>query len=121
MAGETKSVWTAGHPVDGIASLKITDEIARLKRGPQWAAGDRVAESLAKNSEISVTLLILKQGAGLKEHRARGTVALTIVTGSIRLNGATLDAGTVAVIDSEAPHAVEALEESALVLTAVLK
>ncbi len=121
MADAAKSEWTAGHPVNGIASLKIADEIARLKRGPQWVAGDRVAESLAKNSELSVTLLLLKHGAMLKEHRARGTVALTIVTGSIRLNGATLGAGTVAVIDREAPHAVEAIEESALLLTAVLK
>jgi quercetin dioxygenase-like cupin family protein len=121
MAEATKSEWTAGHPVDGIASLNIADEIARLKRGPQWAAGDRAAESLAKNSELSVTLLLLKLGAALKEHRARGTVALTVVTGSIRLNGAALCAGMVAVIDREAPHAVEALEESALVLTAVLK
>src|SRR6266403_171912 len=103
MADGAKSEWTAGHPVDGIASLKIADEIARLKRGSQWAAGDRVAESLAKNSDLSVTLLILKEGATLKEHRARGTVALTIVTGAIRLNGAPVGAGTVAVIDREAP------------------
>jgi len=121
MADEAKSDWTAGHPVDGIASLKVADEIARLKRGPQWAAGDRAAESLAKNSELSVTLLLLKQGAALKEHRARGTVALTIVAGSIRLNGATLGAGTLAMIDRDTPHAVEALEESALILTALLK
>ena len=121
MAEAIKSEWTAGHPVNGVASLKIADEITRLKGATSWLAGERVAESLAKNSEISVTLLLLKRGATLKEHRARGTVALTIVTGSIRLNDAILDAGTVAVIDREAPHAVEALAESALVLTAVLK
>jgi quercetin dioxygenase-like cupin family protein len=121
MTHEAKSEWTAGHPANGIASLKVANEIARLKGGSQWAAGDRVAESLAKNSEISVTLLLLKQGAALKEHRARGTVALTVVAGSIRLNDAVLGAGMVAVIDREAPHAVEALEESALLLIAVLK
>lgn len=121
MAGATKSEWAAGNPLDGIASLNLADEIARLKRGPQWAAGDRAAESVARNSEIGVTLLLLKQGAALKEHRARGTVTLTIVSGSIRLNAATLNAGMVAVIDREAPHAVEALAESAVMLTAVLK
>lgn len=121
MADEAKSEWTAGRPAGGIASVNVTDGIARLKRGPQWAAGDRVAETLAKNSELSVTLIVLKQGAALKEHRARGTATLAIASGSIRLNGATLGAGTVAVIDRETPHAVEAIEESALVLTAVLK
>jgi quercetin dioxygenase-like cupin family protein len=121
MADAMKAEWTAGHPVDGIASLNVGDEVARLKEGPQWAAGDRAAQALIKNSELSVTLLLLKRGAALKEHRARGTVALTVVSGSIRLNRATLAAGMVAVIDREAPHAVEALEESALVLTAVLK
>jgi hypothetical protein len=51
----------------------------------------------------------------------RGTVALAVAAGAIRLNGATLGAGTVTVIDRETPHAVEAVEESGLVLTAVLK
>ena len=121
MADATKSEWTAGHPVGGIASFNVADEIARIKRGTHWAAGDRAPETLAKNSELSVTLLVLKQGAVLKEHRSRGTATVAILSGSIRLNGATLGAGTVAVIDHEVPHAVEAIEESALVLTAVLK
>lgn len=121
MADELKSDWTAGHPVSGIAHVNIVDEIARLKRGAQWAAGDRTVETLAKNSELSVTLLLLKQGAALKEHHARGTATVAIVAGSIRLNGANLTTGTIAVIDHEVAHAVEALEESALVLTAVLK
>jgi hypothetical protein len=65
--------------------------------------------------------LILKQGARLKEHRVRGGVAMTIVAGSIRLNYLTLKVGTVAAIDLEASHAVEAIEESALIPTAVLR
>ena len=121
MAQEVNSGWTAGNPVAGIAKLNLADSIAGLKRAPQWAAGDRAVEVLAKNSEMSVTLILLKRGAALKEHRARGTAALSIVSGSIRLNGATLGAGSVAVIDREIPHALEAIEESALVLTAVLK
>jgi hypothetical protein len=99
MAQEVNSGWTAGNPVDGIAQLNVADSIAGLKRAPQWASGDRAVEVLAKNSEMSVTLIVLKRGAALKEHRARGTAALSIVAGSIRLNGATLGAGSVAVID----------------------
>ncbi len=121
MADEVKSTWTAGHPVDGIASVNLIGAIAHLKRGTQWVTADRSAEVLARNSDLSVTLLVLKQGAMLKEHRARGTAAVAIVEGSIRLNGATFGACTIAVIDAEVLHAVEALEESALVLTAVLK
>jgi len=121
MAEQANSGWTAGNPVAGIANINVTDAIARLKRAPQWAAGDRAVEVLAKNSEMSVTLIVLKRGAALKEHRARGTAALAIISGSIRLNGATLGAGSAAVIDREIPHALEAIEESALVLTAVLK
>jgi quercetin dioxygenase-like cupin family protein len=121
MADERKSEWTAGHPVSGIANLNVPEEIARLKSGAQWAAGDRAAEALAKNSELSVTLIVLKQGAALKEHSARGTAAVAVVSGAIRLNGTIFGAGTIAVIDHEVPHAVEAIEESAFILTAVLK
>ena len=72
MADEAKSEWTAGRPAGGIASVNVTDGIARLKRGPQWAAGDRVAETLAKNSELSVTL----SGASSETcASARGTIS----------------------------------------------
>jgi quercetin dioxygenase-like cupin family protein len=121
MASENQSAWTAGAPVTGIVHLKIGAEVARLKQSAQWAKGDRAAESLAKNGELSVTLMALKRGAALKEHHARGTVAVTVLAGAIRLNGADYAAGDVAVIDREIPHAVEALEESALLLTAALK
>lgn len=121
MASDEKPVWTAGTPVGGIVHLKTQAEIARLKRSAQWTNGDRAAESLAKNGELSVTLLVLKRGAVLKEHRARGTVAVMVVEGAIRLNGADYAAGEIAVIDRETPHAVEALAESALVLSAALK
>jgi len=121
MSQEANSGWTVGNSVDGIAKSNVIDAIDRLKRAPQWAAGDRAVEVLATNSEMSVTLIVLKRGAALKEHRARGTAALSLVSGSILLNGATLGAGSVAVIDHEIPHALEAIEESAFVLTAVLK
>ncbi len=121
MANYEKIAWTAGNPIDGIAHLKTPAEIARLKSSPQWASGDRVAESLAKNGDLSVTLIALKRGAILKEHRARGTVVVAVFAGAIRLNGATYGAGEIAVIERETPHTVEALEKSALVLTAALK
>ena len=120
MANEAKSDWTAGDPIDGIASLQVADKIARMRGDRRFTAGDRLAESLAKNSAMSVTLMLLKKGAILKEHQARATVALAIVTGAIRLNGVTFGAGTIAMIGAEVPHLVEALEESAMVLTAAL-
>lgn len=112
---------TNAEKANGIATLNILAAVARLKGGAQWAAGDRAAESLAKNAEMSVTLLVLKPGAALKEHHARGTATLAIVAGSIRLNGAVLGVGMLAVIGPEVPHALEAIEESALLLTAVVK
>ena len=112
---------TNAEKTDGITRLNIAEAILRLKSGAQWAAGDRVAESLAKNAEMTVTLVVLKRGAALKEHHARGTATLAIIAGSIRLNGAVFGAGMLAVIGAGGPHALEAIEESALLLTAVVK
>ena len=91
---------------------------------PQWQKNDRASVSIVKNDDLSLTLLMLKPGAHLKEHSARKAVSVHVLSGRIRFSSGSvareLDAGMLAMIEGAVPHAVEALEESALLLTAAL-
>jgi quercetin dioxygenase-like cupin family protein len=66
--------------------------------------------------------LLLREGARLKEHTARGPISLLVMAGAVRFSiagdGNTLTPGTLGVLDREIQHSVEALEESTILLTA---
>jgi quercetin dioxygenase-like cupin family protein len=108
----------------GLNGFKLEEEIARAKSQPSWSTGDRCATSLVKHRDFSVTLLLLRKGARLNEHSARGSISVQVAAGAIRFRAEgrdeTLTPGTLCVLRHEVPHAVEALEESAVLLTASL-
>jgi quercetin dioxygenase-like cupin family protein len=102
----------------------ISNEIMHPKDAPQWKSGDRHAVSLVKNDALSVLLMVLKQGAHLQEHHAKGPIVLELVSGSIRFitesNQRSLSAGEIIALDRGIAHSVEALEESTLLLVTAI-
>jgi len=53
---------------------------------PQWQKNDRASMSVVKNNDLTVTLLMLKPGAHLKEHAARKAASVQVLYGRIRLS-----------------------------------
>jgi quercetin dioxygenase-like cupin family protein len=102
-------------------AVDIRAEIARLKSEPAWAANDRHGSSLVKGEGINVALMMLKKGAKLQEHHTRAPLTVQVVDGRVNFtaNGKTqaVAAGTIVALDRAIEHSIEALEESALVLT----
>ncbi|HLH76003.1 MAG TPA: hypothetical protein VKV28_04265 [Candidatus Binataceae bacterium] len=100
--------------------LDLAAEVARLKQQPQWDATDRHALSLVKDAGLNVMLLVLKRGAHMAEHHAKGPIALHVLEGCIRFsaNGQSVQAtaGKLLALDRQVPHGVEAVEESTLLL-----
>ncbi|MGA9721891.1 MAG: hypothetical protein WBQ86_05525 [Candidatus Binatus sp.] len=105
----------------GLVAVDIKAEIARLKSEPAWASGDRHGSSLVKGDGINVALMMLKKGAKLQEHHTRAPITLNVIEGRINFiaKGKTqlATAGTMVALDRAIEHSVEALEESAIVLT----
>ncbi len=105
----------------GIVALKIADEIAHLKSGPEWQSGDRHSTSLVKDDALNVMLMVLKKGARLHPHRTKGPVVVQVVSGSIQFSCESeqhlISAGEMVGLDRGVTHSVEALAESALLLT----
>ena len=107
-----------------MVSITIADEIARLKGKPEWSSEDRLAVSLVKDGALNVLLMVLKPKAHLKEHRTRGPITVHVLSGAIRfatgVEQATLAAGSIVALDRDVLHSLEALEESALLLTTAI-
>jgi quercetin dioxygenase-like cupin family protein len=63
----------------------------------------------------------LKAGTRIPEHKANGRIAVQVLSGHVRLNGSgrafDLLPGSLLALDERAPHDLEALEESAILLT----
>ena len=105
----------------GLIAVDIRAEITRLKSEPVWANNDRHGSSLVKGDGINVALMILKKGAKMQEHHTRAPITVNVIEGRINLiaKGKTqpLTPGTIAALNRAIEHSIEALEESAIVLT----
>src|SRR5690348_4764756 len=88
----------------------LQDVSSRLAGEPQWQKNDRASTSVVKNDDLSVTLLMLKPGAHMKEHTARKAASVHVLSGRIRFTSASsareLGAGMLAMVQGGVPHAV---------------
>ena len=74
-----------------------------------------------KDHDLRVVLMALKAGARIPEHKANGRISVQVLSGHVRLNAAgctsDLRPGSLLALDERTPHDVEALDESAVLLT----
>jgi quercetin dioxygenase-like cupin family protein len=98
----------------------LTVEVDRLRRETTWDTGQN-ARTLMKYEDFRVVLTVLKANAHIPEHQTTGRISVHVLSGHIRLNasGRTFDlrSGSLLALDQRTPHALEALQESAFLLT----
>jgi len=98
----------------------LTREVDQLHREPGWTSGQN-AKTLIKYDDFRVVLTVLKAGMRIPGHQTEGRISIHTVAGHIqvRAQGRTFDlsAGSLLALDRGLPHDVEALEDSALLLT----
>lgn len=101
--------------------IDIRTETTRLKSEPAWAGGDRHGVSLVKGDGINVALMLLKKGARLQEHHTKAPITVHLLEGRINFIAGDqphpLTAGMLLALDRAIAHSIEALEDSALILT----
>ena len=95
-------------------------EIHRLQAEATWSRGQN-ARTLVKYDDLRVVLIALQATARIPEHQAEGRVSIHVITGHVQLKAAgrtfALRAGGIVALDRGVRHHVEAVEESALLLT----
>jgi quercetin dioxygenase-like cupin family protein len=98
----------------------IPAEIHRLQAETTWNTGQN-ARTLIKYDDFRVVLIALAAKARMHEHKAEGRISVHVLSGHIQLRASgrtfSLRPGGLLAIDHGVPHEVEALEESAFLLT----
>lgn len=98
----------------------IAHELEQLHHEPGWTSGQN-AKTLVKYEDLRIVLTALKAQSRIPGHQTEGRISIHTVAGhlKVRAQGRTFDlpAGRLLALDQRLPHDVEALEDSAFLLT----
>ena len=98
----------------------IVREVEQLRRETGWQSGHN-ARTLAKYDGLRIVLIALNAHARMREHQTEGQISIQSVVGQIQVRalGRTFELrpGGLLALDHAIPHDVEALEDSAFLLT----
>jgi quercetin dioxygenase-like cupin family protein len=111
------------HPppmASAFLEFDLNAEIERLRGEATWSTG-RNARTLMKYEDFRVVLTVLRAGVRIAEHQTEGRISIHVVSGRLRLNaaGRTFDlrSGGLVSLDHREPHDLEAIDDSAFLLT----
>jgi quercetin dioxygenase-like cupin family protein len=98
----------------------LTKEVHELHEEPSWRNGQNT-KTLVKYDDLRVVLTALKEKVRISEHKTEGRISVQMISGHVRMSasGRTFDlrAGSLLALDRGILHDVEALEDSAFLLT----
>jgi quercetin dioxygenase-like cupin family protein len=104
-----------------VLTFDFTEEADKLREEGPWLQHGRNAVTLVKYADFRVVFMLMKPGTRLQEHHARGRISVQTLSGHVRLHlrDQTIDlpAGRLLALEREVAHDVEAIEESAMLLT----
>ena len=100
--------------------VDLMREVHQLHEEASWHTGHN-ARTLLKYDDLRVVLIALKANMRIPEHKAEGRISVHMLSGHIRLKASSrtfdLHVGNFLALDQGSPHDVEALEDSAFLLT----
>lgn len=104
-----------------IMRFNLRTEMERLRQLPSYHQGNPTGKTLVKEPDLRIVLMALKAGARLEEHRASGPISVHALEGRLRLRVAEeaveMTAGELLMLEPNLAHDVDALEDSAFLLT----
>ncbi len=109
-------MWIPGQSTE----FSLDEELEALRNSPQWLSGI-ARKQLIKYPDFQVTLRRMKPSTRIPEHFNEGRICVQTVLGHIQMHaaGRTFDLlpGQCLVLDRAVVHDVEAIDESAFLLT----
>lgn len=104
-----------------LAHLDLESELALLRGEQVYARVGRNSKTIVRRPDFRVVLISIRQAARMTDHVAAGPLAVYVLHGQIRMH---MDDGTVELgpghllaLERNERHDVEAVEESAFLLT----
>lgn len=121
--GNDEPMYRRTHTMPAAASyleVGLDRAIEDLHREPEWTRGQN-ARTLVKYDNLRVVLIVLAARARIPAHDTDGPISLQLLRGRVhvRAEGRTfnLQAGSLLTLDHGLRHEVEAIEDSAFLLT----
>lgn len=105
-----------------LLQFNLPEELRQLRQQDSWQCETgRSSKTLAKYQDFRIVLVLMKAGTLMNEHHADGRISIHVVEVKIRLHLSDqkieLSATELMVLDYGIRHDVEALQESAFLLT----
>jgi len=105
-----------------LLQFDLQKELQQLRQQDSWQRETgRSSKTLAKYPDFRIILVLMKASTQMNEHRAEGRVSIHHLLGTICVHLAdqkvNLSAGQLLVMDCGVLHDIEAVEESAFLLT----
>jgi quercetin dioxygenase-like cupin family protein len=114
------------HRLPGLAEpllhIDLQRELQQLRRADSWQRKTgRSSRTLAKYPDFRIVLILMKAGTHMRQHRAEGRISIQPLKGQLSIHlshrKVNLPAGQLLMLDCGVLHDVEALKESAVLLT----
>src|SRR5690242_18073817 len=106
-----------------ISQFDLRQEIRLLRKEESWQRGiGRSSRTLVKQQDFRIVLVLMKAKTRLTEHHANARISIQTVHGRIRVhipnqNKIELPLAGLLALDSAIPYDIEAVRESAFLLT----
>ena len=103
--------------------FNVAKELEQLHHAGAWdQTSGRSSKTLAKYADFRIVLVSMKANTRMDQHRAEGRISIQCLAGRLRIHlptaqKAEMAVGDFLVLDCGIPHDVEALAESAFLLT----
>ncbi len=110
------------HLAGSLLRFSLAKELQELREQDSWQRGTgRSSKTLAKYPDFRVVLVLMKAGSEMKEHHADARISVQTLQGKVRVHlpdrAVELGAGELICLEAGIHHDVEALEESAFLIT----
>jgi quercetin dioxygenase-like cupin family protein len=104
-----------------VLQFDLPAEMELLRQGQTFEHGGPSGRTLLKEPDLRIVLMTLKAGGRMEEHSASGPTSIHVLEGVIKVQLADsqsdLGPGSLLTMESEVRHEVEAMEDSAFLLT----
>jgi quercetin dioxygenase-like cupin family protein len=119
--GRTGHESLAGHLTAPLMDFDLNREIAQLHEEEAWSRTGRNSKTLVKQPDFRIVLIALQKGGHVEEHSADARLSIYTLSGHVSLQIpdqiVDLPAGHLLVLDRALENDMQALEESAILLT----
>jgi quercetin dioxygenase-like cupin family protein len=104
-----------------VLTFDFAAEIAQLRGEAHWLRDGRISKTLVKHADFRIVLMLMKAGMLMQEHKTDARISIHTLSGRLLLKleeqTVELPAGHLLVLEKALSHDVNALEESAFLLS----